>query len=474
MSAPWATACAQPLPGTKPRRSRSRSSQVVEPVAPLQDLAAGQQRARRCRGRCTRRGPAPRSCAGRPSRCPRSPRPTSSPVAIPSPSPASRSSYTPRSIQVVSAGYAVPSRSGRVGVAEHPGQLGRQVVERAVGRDRETLGVHVLPVRPGHAGHPAKARVSRSGRGRPCALRLAERAVPDRPRAQPHRPRRRRRRVAAAAPGGLADHRRPVLRRPGAVAARPRGQGLLGGRPDAADDRPDGVRRRRGRHLRPGRSPAADRRGVRRGPAGPRGRPGVARRRAGAGRDDPGAARRPGDRGHRPQHQPARRTHAEPAGAVLPADRGRPDPDDRARLLPGARPAQRPRRHARGSGDGFLRVDAAGRVVYASPNALSVYRRLGLSGDLTGLSLADTDPRAGAAAAPARRGDAQRGARRPGAPRHRDRHRRGGADRARRSRCARRATTSARWCWCATSPTCAGATASWSPRTPPSARSTTG
>jgi two-component sensor histidine kinase len=40
-------------------------------------------------------------------------------------------------------------------------------------------------------------------------------------------------------------------------------------------------------------------------------------------------------------------------------------------------------------GDGFLRVDAAGRVVYASPNALSVYRRLGLSGDLTGLMLTD-------------------------------------------------------------------------------------
>ncbi len=39
-------------------------------------------------------------------------------------------------------------------------------------------------------------------------------------------------------------------------------------------------------------------------------------------------------------------------------------------------------------GDGFLRVDEEGRVVYASPNALSVYRRLGLSGDLTGLSLA--------------------------------------------------------------------------------------
>jgi two-component sensor histidine kinase len=40
-------------------------------------------------------------------------------------------------------------------------------------------------------------------------------------------------------------------------------------------------------------------------------------------------------------------------------------------------------------GDGFLRVDADGTVVYASPNALSVYRRLGLSGDLAGSSLAD-------------------------------------------------------------------------------------
>ncbi len=38
-------------------------------------------------------------------------------------------------------------------------------------------------------------------------------------------------------------------------------------------------------------------------------------------------------------------------------------------------------------GDGFLRLDAEGRVVYASPNALSVYRRLGLVGDLTARSL---------------------------------------------------------------------------------------
>jgi two-component sensor histidine kinase len=39
-------------------------------------------------------------------------------------------------------------------------------------------------------------------------------------------------------------------------------------------------------------------------------------------------------------------------------------------------------------GDGFVRVDADGRVTYASPNALSVYRRLGLSGDLDGHDLA--------------------------------------------------------------------------------------
>lgn len=40
-------------------------------------------------------------------------------------------------------------------------------------------------------------------------------------------------------------------------------------------------------------------------------------------------------------------------------------------------------------GDGFIRVDAAGKVAYASPNAMSVYRRLGLSSDLTGQSLAE-------------------------------------------------------------------------------------
>lgn len=39
-------------------------------------------------------------------------------------------------------------------------------------------------------------------------------------------------------------------------------------------------------------------------------------------------------------------------------------------------------------GDGFARVDAVGRVEYASPNAQSVFRRLGLVGDLAGTDLA--------------------------------------------------------------------------------------
>ena len=40
-------------------------------------------------------------------------------------------------------------------------------------------------------------------------------------------------------------------------------------------------------------------------------------------------------------------------------------------------------------GDGFIRVDASGRVTYASPNALSVYRKLGLAGDLADQDLAE-------------------------------------------------------------------------------------
>src|SRR6187200_45310 len=39
-------------------------------------------------------------------------------------------------------------------------------------------------------------------------------------------------------------------------------------------------------------------------------------------------------------------------------------------------------------GDGFIRLDPSGQVTYASPNALSAYRRLGLRGDLVGEQLA--------------------------------------------------------------------------------------
>ena len=40
-------------------------------------------------------------------------------------------------------------------------------------------------------------------------------------------------------------------------------------------------------------------------------------------------------------------------------------------------------------GDGLLRLDAAGRTTYASPNALSAYRRIGVPGDLVGADLAE-------------------------------------------------------------------------------------
>ncbi len=39
-------------------------------------------------------------------------------------------------------------------------------------------------------------------------------------------------------------------------------------------------------------------------------------------------------------------------------------------------------------GDGFIRLDPVGNVTYASPNAISAYRRLGLRGDLIGEQLA--------------------------------------------------------------------------------------
>ena len=57
-------------------------------------------------------------------------------------------------------------------------------------------------------------------------------------------------------------------------------------------------------------------------------------------------------------------------------------------------------------GDGFIRVDASGDVTYASPNALSVYRKLGLTGDLSGKSLAGITRELVPAGDAAGRGDA--------------------------------------------------------------------
>ena len=46
--------------------------------------------------------------------------------------------------------------------------------------------------------------------------------------------------------------------------------------------------------------------------------------------------------------------------------------------------------HSPRVGDGLLRLDRTGHVVYASPNALSAYRRLGVTGDLLGVHLGHT------------------------------------------------------------------------------------
>ena len=53
--------------------------------------------------------------------------------------------------------------------------------------------------------------------------------------------------------------------------------------------------------------------------------------------------------------------------------------------------------HAPRVGDGLVRLDRTGHVVYASPNALSAFRRLGVSGDLLGAHLGGTIARLSAA-----------------------------------------------------------------------------
>ena len=90
----------------------------------------------------------------------------------------------------------------------------------------------------------------------------------------------------------------------------------------------------------------------------------------------PVRARRRGARRHRPQHQSARRRTPSRLELTYLQTAERPGPDDRR----GAFPFPGERRDWTASprvGDGFVRTDAAGVVTYASPNALSAYRRLG-------------------------------------------------------------------------------------------------
>ena len=141
----------------------------------------------------------------------------------------------------------------------------------------------------------------------------------------------------------------------------------------------------------------------------------------------------------------------------------------RGHLPPASRwPAREPPR----VGDGLIRLDAEGVVMFASPNARSAYHRLGLATDLVGADLARR--RAGSRAAPARSTSRCRGGRGPRGGRRRGGELRRRRDAARRSRCAATAGAPAPWCWSATPPSCAAASASCSPRTPRSARSTTG
>ena len=114
----------------------------------------------------------------------------------------------------------------------------------------------------------------------------------------------------------------------------------------------------------------------------------------------------------------------------------------------------------RRAGDGVLRVSRRGIVTYASPNAVSIMRNAGVEGRVTGMHASEL-PGGGRGIAPLL-----------GATR-------GAGDRARGRRAARSATGPWRWppaCSCSsrTSPRPAVASASWTSRRRPSARSITG
>ncbi|GAB4008195.1 hypothetical protein GCM10029992_63950 [Glycomyces albus] len=125
-------------------------------------------------------------------------------------------------------------------------------------------------------------------------------------------------------------------------------------------------------------------------------------------------------------------------------------------LLPGE-PTTAPR-----IGDGLVRIGADGLVRYASPNALSAYRRMGVTGHLRDRDLAEltrslpADPKAGADAARRIR-DALAG----GTPRRKEIDAKGATVLMRALPLRPGANPPGPWCWCATSPRSGVSTANW-------------
>ena len=167
-----------------------------------------------------------------------------------------------------------------------------------------------------------------------------------------------------------------------------------------------------------------------------------------------------GDRGARPRRQPGERAHAR-ASSSWSTCRARPtspawSPTARSRR---ADPALEERTGPR-VGDGLVRLEPDGTIIYASPNALSAFHRLGRhrSGAVRADRRADQHGgrRPVRRQRPRRRGG--RRGRRRASGHHRGRGRRGDRSRSGRCRCARAARRSARWCSCRTSPSCAAGT----------------
>ena len=205
----------------------------------------------------------------------------------------------------------------------------------------------------------------------------------------------------------------------------------------------------------PAAAPGGDR-----GPDLPRRGPALAPGGAGAPRDDPGPATgrrcRRAVAGHEPRHAAG----AEPAGDRLPGQRGGPVPDDRRRHVPaasvGRRAAHQPARRRRAGPAGRARLRGLRqpeRAVGLPPDGARQRPRRRWAGR--------RHPRAGAR--PVRRGRGRAAGSSPrstGKPslRMEARAPAGGRCCSARCRCARAGTRPARWCWCATSPTCAAGT----------------